>query len=368
MFCGHCGREAESGHRFCTGCGSPLPGDRTPDRDDPVSCPGTSHTRRIATPPDTGTADMDGTDVPDAVQVPDAEPEEPESGPGPEPIQDDGGITRVENSLPLASTIDDQSIIHIKNQDNISIRKRRLAFLPVYVTDFVLHEEFVSPDKKQHVHEAAGSYHVDALTGELIFGQYDSGSVFKLSDEEHLISDLQEFEPGTVEVEYDAADSDVVRFDPQLDVKTAAARVKTQVARDSRAMIEYKVKVGRNKYDTKKYPHMPDHESIACTTHLVLVPRLDIEFASGEHTYHRTVLMASGIVTTDEISVCDHRLGNKTTFAVCDVCGIAKCEKDIILGDHDDCYCKAHAPEDIRPESHGSYLSKGLQKIRLKRR
>lgn len=106
--------------------------------------------------------------------------------------------------------------------------------------------------------------------------------------------------------------------------------------------------MGREETELKQYPHEPHHSSIQCQTRIVSVPKLEVEFESKEYIYEKVVMMASGIVTRDEISECKHLFSKKTTFAVCDVCGVAKCEKDIILGNNEDCYCKKHVPSEIK--------------------
>ena len=278
-------------------------------------------------------------------------------------------LTKIENSLPLETTIKDQSLLHLKNQERISIVKRDLAFLPVYITAFNLHDEFRAPDKHMYSHHNEGAYYVDGLSGKILFSYDKSNSHenFDSKKEKQMVLDLQEFEPRMIEVP-EENNSKIIKLRPGIARKDVEFQVRNQAAKDNRRIISYKQKIGRGEYKTKKYPHMPHHFSIQCQTRIVYVPELEIEFESGDNLYKRSVMMSSGIVTRDEISICKHLLGTKTTFAVCDVCGMVKCEKDITLGENDDCYCKKHIPEELKNASKGDSITDKLKKFSFKRK
>lgn len=274
-------------------------------------------------------------------------------------------MVRIENTLPLQGTIDDYTILHLKNKEKVAIKKKELTFRPIYVVSFYLHEEFRAPDKQMYSHHNEGEYYVDGLSGRILYRIDKSGKKeYSLSKEEmQMISDMQELEPRMIEVE-DKPDYHIIIIKPGIDKKNAEFQVRTQVANDNRSVIQYKVKRSRDEYEEHEYPHMPQHSSIQCKTRVVTVPRLEIEFESQEHSYVKIVMMASEVVIRDDISVCKHIFGKKTTFAVCEVCGIAKCEKDIILGNGDDCYCKKHVPDEIKDSKKDeSYTSKLKQKF-----
>lgn len=266
------------------------------------------------------------------------------------------GTFRIENALPLGTTITDQSILHLTNQDGITTRKCELAFHPICIISYNLYEEYRAPDKETYAHDDKGSYCADGISGSLI----DEETASDIG--EHMLADLREFSTQTIEVVEEPSSKIIVRK-PGFDRKDVEFQVKNDVARNNMEEIEYEVRVGRDDYDTRDYTHMPRASSVKCNTRVVYVPTLEIEFASGECVYNRTVMMASGIVVRDDISVCKHRLGKKTTFAVCDVCGVAKCEKCIILGRGEEFYCKDHAPEEFKPESRSSAISKKLKRF-----
>jgi len=256
---------------------------------------------------------------------------------------------KIENTLPVQDTIEDYCILHLKNQDKVSIRRRDLTFVPVYIVSFNLHEEFKAPDKRMYAHHNEGHYYLDGTTGRFLF-KIDSNEkkAYSLSDEEkQMISDLLEIEPRMIEIE-EINNSKIIQLKPSIDRKNIEFQVRNEVANDNKKIIEYQVKVSREEYVKKHYPHMPHHSSIQCQTRFVYVPRLEIEFESKEYVYEKIVMMASGVVIRDEISECKHLIGKKTTFAVCDVCGAAKCEKDILLGNNDNCFCKKHAPKELK--------------------
>lgn len=256
---------------------------------------------------------------------------------------------RVENALPINGSIDDYCILHLKNQDKVSIKRRDLIFVPIYIVSFNLHEEFRAPDKRMYAHHNEGSYYLDGSSGRFLFKMdNDEKKEYSLSTEEkQMICDLLEIEPRMIEIE-EGNNTKIIQLRPSIDRKNIEFQVRNQVSKDNKKVIAYQVRIARDQFETKHYPHMPQHSSIQCQTRIVYVPRLEIEFESKEYMYEKTVMMSSGVVIRDEISECKHILGKKTTFAVCDVCGVAKCEKDILLGSSDDCYCKKHASKELK--------------------
>lgn len=256
---------------------------------------------------------------------------------------------RIESALPLQGSIDDFCILHLKNQDKVSIKRRELVFLPIYIVSFNLHEEFRAPDRNMHSHHNEGYYYLDGISGRFLYkvDNYEKKEYSLSNVEKQMIDDLQEFEPRLIEVEEDTY-SKITPLKPSIDRKNIEFQVRNKVAKENRKIIEYTVKVGRDQTELKQYPHEPHHSSIQCQTRIVNVPKLEIEFESKEYIYEKVVMMASGIVTRDEISDCKHLFGKKTTYAVCDICGVAKCEKDIVLGNNEDSYCKKHVPNEIK--------------------
>lgn len=255
----------------------------------------------------------------------------------------------IENALPLQGSVDDYCILHLKNKDNVTIKRREITFVPIYITSINLHEEFRAPDKQMYSHHNTGQYYLDGTSGSILM-KIDSieKKQYSLSKEEkYMMDDLQELDGADVKVE-ETNNLKIIKLNPSIDRKNIEFQVRNQVAKDNKKTIEFKVKVGKDQFEQSHYPHMPQHNSIQCQTRIVYVPKLVIEFESKEYIYEKIVMMASGITVQDKISDCKHILGKQTTFAVCDVCGVAKCEKDITPGNNDDCYCKKHIPAEIR--------------------
>lgn len=270
---------------------------------------------------------------------------------------------KIENALPMQGSVNDYSFLHLKNSDKVAIRKKDITFVPIYAVSFNLHEEFRAPDKQMYSHHNDGFYYLDGISGRFL---YKKDSVeerdYDLSPEEkQIVHDLQDYEPRMLEVT-EEKNSKIEKLVPTIDRKNIEFQVRNRVAKDNKRIITWEQKVARDKIETKQYPHMPQHSSIQCQTRVVNVPRLEIEFESKEYVYDKVVMMASGVVIQDEISDCKHVLGKKTTFAVCDICGVAKCEKDIVLGNNDDTYCKKHIPDDIKQSRKQDSITEKLKR------
>ena len=274
-----------------------------------------------------------------------------------------GKTIKIENALPMEGSVDDYSILHLKNQDKVTLKRRDVMFIPIYVVSFNLHEEFRAPDKQMYSHHNDGFYYLDGTSGRFLYKKdHNEEHEYDLSREEKQIKDdLQDYEPRMLEVT-EENNSRIEKIISGIDRKNVEFQVRNQVAKDNKRIIPWQQKVGRDKIETRQFVHMPQHSSIQCQTRIVYVPRLEIEFESKEYVYEKVVMMASGVVITDEISDCKHALGRKTTFAVCDTCGVSKCEKDITIGNNDDCYCKKHIPDDVKERVKQGSLTEKLKR------
>lgn len=109
----------------------------------------------------------------------------------------------------------------------------------------------------------------------------------------------------------------------------------------------------------EKYKYVPSLNTVQLHSKVIRVPRLRIEFSSKEYIYSRVILPASDTTLVDEIAECKHILKKRQTFAVCDVCGVAKCQKDIVADDSGAYFCKRHAPEEaVESKKKGSIRSR----------
>lgn len=158
---------------------------------------------------------------------------------------------KVENSLPIQGSIDDYTILHLKNKDKITIKKREISFRPIYVVSFYLHEEFRAPDKQVYSHHNEGNYYIDGLTGRILFRSDKTGEEeYDISKEEkQMISDLREMEPQMIEVE-EKPQTTIFVLKPTVDKKNAEFQVRNRMTNDNKSIIEYEVKRGKDEYET----------------------------------------------------------------------------------------------------------------------
>lgn len=280
----------------------------------------------------------------------------------------DSKISIIENSLQLKGTFDDYSILTLKNKDRVVIRRRELIFHPYYIVEFNLREQFKTPDRQIHTQQNSGRYLVDGLSGEILYSIDDKGHTpYDLDNmQKQIVKDLEELSPTTIEVTQEP-NSKVSKLDPSLNKKDIEFKVKTEIVKDNKAIIQYEVKISREKTEVREYHHAPDINAITTRSRLVFVPKMEIEFESKENNYSRIILPASDVTIEDDIAYCHHKLGlqKKHTFAVCEVCGIAKCDKDILVDEKDLCYCKDHASAELKENSKGDSIVDKFKRFRF---
>ncbi|HEV2192535.1 MAG TPA: restriction endonuclease [Nitrosopumilaceae archaeon] len=277
-------------------------------------------------------------------------------------------LSIIENTLQSKGTFEDYSILTLKNKDRITIKRRDLIFHPYYIVEFNLREQFKTPDRQIHTQQNSGRYFTDGLSGEILYSIDDKGhSPYDLDNmQKQIVRDLEELSPTTIEVTQEP-NSKILKLDPSLNKKDIEFKVKTEIVKDNKAIIQYEVKISREKTEVKEYHHSPDINAITTRARLVYVPKMEIEFESKENTYSRIILPASDVVIKDDIALCRHKLGlqKKHTFAVCEVCGVAKCEKDILVDDKDLCYCKEHASAELKESNKGSSITDKFKRFRF---
>ena len=261
-----------------------------------------------------------------------------------------GRLTKVPDCLKPRDTIENYSQILLRNKANVRIARRDLAFHPYYIIQFTLREQFKTPDRQIHSVFNSGKYVADGLTGDVLYSSDDDDDVFhdENPETEQIVEDLMNIVPNkTVEIQRIENSNVVVNkaIRSNHDVEFTA---KTKIAEDNMDTILYSVRKSRDEEVEKEFTYVPSHNEIKLQSKVVYVPKLEIVFESKEYNYTRRILPASGITLTDEISECKHMLRKKHTFAVCEECGIAKCENDIFVDGQNLCYCKDHAPQELR--------------------
>lgn len=261
-----------------------------------------------------------------------------------------GQQTTVFDSLNPRNTIESYSEILLQNKNNVRIARRDLIFHPYYIVQFTLNEQFKTPDRQIHTQFNSGKYIADGLTGDILHCTDDNDDVFFDTDyeQEQIIDDLINIKPHkSIEIQT-LTDSNIITHEPSTNKKDIEFSVRKKIIEDNKTVIPYNVRVSKQEEITKKFTHVPNHSSVQLQSKIIYVPKLEIIFDSKEYTYMRKVLPASDITLIDEISECQHRFRTKHTFAVCQICGVAKCEDDIFVDGQNLCYCKEHASLDLQ--------------------
>ena len=248
------------------------------------------------------------------------------------------------------SSIETYSQIMLKNKNNVGIARRDLIFHPYYIIQFTLREQFKTPDRQIHSVFNSGKYVADGLTGNMLYLSDDDDDKFydKTQETKQVVDDLVNIEPHkTVEIQK-IDNFNVMVHQASMSNHDVEFTARTKIAEDNMADIPYSVRKSRDEEVEKEFTYVPSHNAIKLQSKIVYVPKLEIVFDSKEYNYIRRILSASDITLIDEISECKHMLRKKHTFAVCEECGIAKCEDDIFVDGQDLCYCKDHAPQELK--------------------
>ena len=262
-----------------------------------------------------------------------------------------GQLTKVSDCLNPRDSIENYSQILLRNKTNVGIARRDLVFHPYYIIQFTLREQFKTPDRQIHSMFNSGKYVADGLAGDVLYSSNDDGDdVFydEGVEAKQVVEDLMNIEPHkTVEIQK-TENSNVVVHKPSMSNHDVEFTVRKKIAEDNMDTIPYSVRKSRNEEVEKEFTYVPSHNAIKLQSKVVYVPKLEIVFESKEYNYTRRILPASDVTLTDEISECKHMLRKKHTFAVCEECGIAKCEDDIFVDGQNLCYCKDHAPQELK--------------------
>ena len=275
-------------------------------------------------------------------------------------------IFTIENSLPLRGGYDDYIVLPLQNSDKIHVKRALLTFHPFYVISFNLHDRVKMPDRQIRTVTNSGEYYVDGRSGQILASCHERGAFYfvKTVDQKEIVDELNQIKPTTIEMPENPNHS-ITKYTISTTSKEAEFAVKNRIADDNKADFEYERKVGKNEYKKCIMPYKPSIKTITTQSKTVYVPRWDIQFESKKYVYNKIVFPASDITAKNEIAECRHRLRKKPTFAVCDICGIAKCESDITYDDCGNYYCKDHTPEGLKPK--GESIGSKLRKFKIRK-
>ncbi|MCE2614998.1 MAG: restriction endonuclease [Nitrosopumilus sp. (ex Thoosa mismalolli)] len=266
----------------------------------------------------------------------------------------------VENCLPLHGSYEDYTILALQNSDKVHVNIANLIFHPFYIVSFNLHDRVKTPDRHIRTVSNTGKYYVDGLSGKILASHDESGSssYSDTNEQKEVIQELMDIDPTLVEIA-ESPDYTITKHEASVSKKEAEFNTQNNIVEDNKADLPYEIKVSREEYKQKTFHYKPPMKAITTQSKIVYVPVWNIEFESKEYVYNKTIFPASDIATKNEIAECKHFMRKKQTFAVCDVCGIAKCEGDI-TADGSSYYCKDHIPEgaEQQKESLGSKFKK----------
>ncbi len=265
------------------------------------------------------------------------------------------------HSLPLLGSYEDYTILALQNSDKVHVKNANLVFHPFYVVSFNLHDRVKTPDRHIRTVTNSGKYYVDGLSGQILASHDERGSssFTKTAEQKEVVQELMEIDPTLVEMA-ESPDHSITKHAASTSAKEAEFNARNSIAEDNKADLPYEIKVSREEYKQMTYHYKPPIKAITTQSKIIHVPVWNIEFESKEYVYNKIIFPASDIATKNEIAECKHLLRKKQTFAVCDVCGVAKCEGDITPDGGGSYYCKDHIPDGVeqQKESFGSKFKK----------
>lgn len=267
----------------------------------------------------------------------------------------------VENSLPLQGSYEDYTILALQNSDKVHVKLANLVFHPFYIISFNLHDRVKTPDRHIRTVSNSGKYYVDGLSGKILASHDERGSSSHsdTNEQKEVVQKLMDIDSTLIEIA-ESPDHTITKHTASVLKKEAEFNAQNNIVEDNKADLSYEIKVSREEYKQMTYHYKPPIKTITTQSKIVYVPVWNIEFESKEYVYNKIIFPATDITTKNEIAECKHFMRKKQTFAVCDICGIAKCEGDITSDGGGNYYCKDHIPNGVeqQKESIGSKFRK----------
>ncbi len=280
---------------------------------------------------------------------------------------------KIYDCLDIQDTIENYSNLLLKNKNKIQIIKQELIFYPIYVTEFTFKEQFRTPDKQIHSPFNSGQYFVDGISKKILSSFDDNGpSISKDAEKNQIVSDIRNNAAYKfIEVQKISGNEIITQLRPTMSNQDIEFVVKKDIIQENKTRIDYFERVSREEVVHKEFQFIPNSNAIQVQSKVIFVPKLEIEFDSFGTIYRRSILPASDITLLDEIAFCNNRkhlLGKKVTFAVCEVCGVAKCEDHIFTDDEDLCFCKDHASAELKESQKGPSIKEKLGRFSFKKK
>ncbi len=280
---------------------------------------------------------------------------------------------KIHDCLDVSDTIENYSNLLLKNKNKIQIIKQELIFYPIYETEFTFKEQFRTPDKQNHSSFNSGKYFVDGISKKILSSFDDTGpSMNKDAEKNQIVHDMMNNDAyKLIEVQKISGNEIITQLNPTMSNQEIEFVVKKDIIQQNKRPVGYSVRVSREEVVQREFQYTPNSNFIKVQSKVIFVPKLEIEFDSFGTIYRRSILPTSNITLLDEIAFCNNRkhlLGKKETFAVCEVCGVAKCEDHIIIDDEDLCFCKDHASTELKESRKGPSIKEKLGRFSFKKK
>lgn len=250
-------------------------------------------------------------------------------------------------ALPVKVSFEEVSKINISNPEKVSVLSADLVWRPYDKVFYRLSANCYTPDRKVHKIKNEGYVIIDALGGGVVRG------VISTELEKEPKRDYECIQEGKYRIK---------KITPNIKRRDIIRSALFEIRERNSKKIPYKIRVKKRRkrlpidygerkglvfkdmgYETiertvtKQYSFEPRYKDIFIkNVQLVYVPRWEVTFASGEHTYSRKIFANSNTKMVDHISICpEHKtrerlkFSSKRTVAVCEVCGLALCSNHI---------------------------------------
>jgi hypothetical protein len=261
--------------------------------------------------------------------------------------------------LPVTIDFSSASSLKIRNNEAVRLFSSVLLFHPYIIVKYRLQAKRNDPTGRSHSFYDEGTYHVDALDGDIInleknivenvLGLLKSKEERVKSKEDKMVSeDLEAIIPASKPVLL-SSDYNVSPAEPEISEEEASRIVKYYLIEKNRKQVDYIVKK-RGEVETRYFSFVPRLNEISIRgVKMVYVPKWSFEYESGDYSFSRRLLASSGRIIEDDLVKCRKcTLLRRDTVAVCEKCGIPLCEKHFYQ--ERGLLCESHISEGLRQE------------------
>lgn len=267
--------------------------------------------------------------------------------------------------LPVHQDFQSASTLTLKNDASVNLFNAVLFYHPYIITKYRLFARRKDPTGKNHKILDEGACIVDALDGEIInkekgliggiSGFLKGQKERRESKERKLVTeDIMNISAVKMPV-VKTSDYEVTVAEPSVSEEDALRMTKQYAIEKNTRTIRYQPKRSQEDLfgvlDTRSIKVVPRLKEITIRGQkLVLVPKWDLQYESGQRSFQRRFLASSSSIIEDNLEKCGIcRLLGKTTIAVCEVCGLPLCQKHSYQ-EESKWLCEEHLSEITRKE------------------